>query len=148
MRMTDGGRCAVAKRTVSPPSSSTRLSWTILVTCWAGGDALGDLAANGALAHRGDELAGDAEVDVGLEECHADLAQGGVHVLFGQAAAAAEVSEDAGQALGQAFKHEASSSCEGLLRLYGAPATGQGAVKFRSIGGVGLRSARGIRLAA
>ena len=113
-----------------------------------GGDALGDLAANCSLTHRRDELAGDPEVDVGFEECHADFPQGRVHVLFGQASAAAEVAEDAGQALGQAFKHEASLSCESLLRLYGAPATGQGAVKFRSIGSVGLRSAWGIRLAA
>ena len=85
------------------------------MTCWAGGDALGDLVADRALAYRGDELAGDAEVDVGFEQGHADFAQGGVDVLFAQAAAATKVAEDAGEALGQAFKHEALLSCEGLL---------------------------------
>ena len=111
-------------------------------------NALGDLAAHGALAHGGDEFAGDPEVDVGFEQGHADFAQGGVHVVFAQSAAAAEVAEDAGEALGQAFEHWVVLWCEGLLRLYGAPATGRDAAGFRSIGASGLRFAWGIRLAA
>ena len=70
-----------------------------------GGDAVGDLAANRALAHRGHEVARHPEVDVGFQQGHADFAQGGVDVLLAQAAASAEVAKYAGEPLGQTFKH-------------------------------------------
>ena len=51
--------------------------------------------AHGLFLDRRDEFLGDAEVDIGFEECDADLAQCGVHILFGEFAFAAQVFEDA-----------------------------------------------------
>ena len=113
-----------------------------------GGDAVGDLAANRALAHRGHEVARHPEVDVGFQQGHADFAQGGVDVALAKAAASAEVAKYAGEPLGQTFKHRVLGRCAGIRRLYGARVAGQSTARFRSIGSVGGRSARGIRLAA
>ena len=113
-----------------------------------GGDAVGDLAANRALAHRGHEVARHPEVDVGFQQGHADFAQGGVDVALAKAAASAEVAKYAGEPLGQTFKHRVFGRCAGIRRLYGARVAGQSTARFRSIGSVGGRSARGIRLAA
>ena len=46
-----------------------------------------------ALLDGGCELAGDTEVDVGLEQGHADFSEGGVYVLFGEPALVAELVE-------------------------------------------------------
>ena len=52
-----------------------------------------------------DEVADDVEVDVGLEEGDADLAQGFGDVLVGERALAAEGLEGALEFVGEVFKH-------------------------------------------
>jgi len=63
----------------------------------AGGEALQHVGAEGALLHRRDELAHDAEVDVGLEQRQADLAHRPVDVVLAQPALAAEAVEGRAQ---------------------------------------------------
>ena len=57
-------------------------------------DRLDDALAHGLRADIVDELLDDGEGDVGLEQRHADLAQGLVDVLLGQGAATGETVED------------------------------------------------------
>jgi hypothetical protein len=52
------------------------------------------LGADRLRLHAGHQVAGDLEVDVGLEQGDAHLAQGGLDVGLGQLAAAAEAVED------------------------------------------------------
>ena len=65
-------------------------SWTILTICSEGERAVATLVADGAGADVLDELVDDGEVDVGLEEGEADLAEGVGDVLVGDGALAAE----------------------------------------------------------
>ena len=62
-------------------------------------------APEGALLDVIDELAHDLEVDVGFEQRQADLAHGLVDVGLAQLAVAAQLAEDALQALGEGFEH-------------------------------------------
>ena len=48
------------------------------------GERVQDILSDGALAHGGDEVLGDLEIDVGLEQRAAHLAHGVVDVLLGQ----------------------------------------------------------------
>ena len=57
-----------------------------------------------------DQVADDVEVDVGLEQRHADFAQGFGDVFFGQRALAAEVLEGALQFVCKVLKHRSNSS--------------------------------------
>ena len=59
-----------------------------------GGEAAQDLLAGGAHAHAVEELLDDLEVDVGLEEREADLAERLVDVGLGEGPLAAEGAED------------------------------------------------------
>ena len=68
-------------------------------------EALQDVRAARALAHRGHEVLDDAEVDVGLEQREADLAHGARDVVLGQAPAAAQVAERRGQPVGEGVEH-------------------------------------------
>jgi hypothetical protein len=58
-----------------------------------------DVLADRALADCGDEVLGDLEVDVRLEQGAADLLHRLVDVLLGQAALTAEATKDVGQAV-------------------------------------------------
>ena len=80
-------------------------SWTILMTCWAGLSALRELLAEAALADPGDEALDDREVDVGLEQGEADLAQDLVDVGLAEPPLAAEAPEDAVEAVGECLEH-------------------------------------------
>ena len=64
---------------------------------------------------RADEAADDREVDVGLEQGHADLAQDLVDVVLAQASLAAEALEDAVEAVGEGVEH-AVSQATGAVR--------------------------------
>jgi hypothetical protein len=55
-----------------------------------------------------DQLLNNAEVDVGLKQRHADLAQGGLHIRGGQLAFAAQALEHALQFFGQIIEHGSS----------------------------------------
>src|SRR5690606_35635843 len=70
---------------------------------------LGDLLAQGALAHGGGELTHHRERDVGLQEGTTDLGDGGVDVLLGQPALAPQVAEGGCQAVGEAGEQGRSS---------------------------------------
>ena len=67
--------------------------------------ALHHLGADGALADARDELLDDLEVDVGFEQRQAHLAQRGIDVLLGQAAARGQLIEDRVQLGLQALEH-------------------------------------------
>ena len=68
-------------------------------------EALEHVIAQGPLAYLADEVARDPEVDVGLQESHADLAQGRVHVLLREAALVAQPAEHAIQFFRQRLEH-------------------------------------------
>ena len=68
-------------------------------------------------ANVGQEFVGDVHVDVAIEEGFADANQGGVHVLVGELALAAQVLEDALEFLGKIFKHCSGLGLELDLRL-------------------------------
>ena len=64
-----------------------------------------DVLPDGALAHGGDEVLGDLEVDVGLEQRATHLAHGVVDVLLGQPPLAPQPGKRFVEAIGQRFKH-------------------------------------------
>ena len=72
-------------RSVSPPRVSISSSWTILMTCWAGLQALASSAPTQRSRMRATSAADDLEVDVGLEQGEADLAQDLVDVVLAEA---------------------------------------------------------------
>ena len=71
----------------------------------AGAQALEQVCVEGAFADAADQIAGDLEVDVGLEEGHADLPESSVDVLLGQPALVAEPAEDPVQLFSEGFEH-------------------------------------------
>ena len=73
----------------------------------------GDLFAEGAGADVLDELVDDGEVDVGLEEGEADLAEGVGDVLVGDGALAAEGLEGTLEFVAEVFKHDCSQFISG-----------------------------------
>ena len=75
------------------------------MTCCAGLRLFATSAPCGALLHPADEVADDADVDVGLEQRDAELATDLVDVLVGELPAAAERVEDAVEAVGERVEH-------------------------------------------
>ena len=71
----------------------------------AGRDRLQHVDADRALADARDEVAHDLEVDVGLEQRDAQLAQRGVEVVLGDAPAPAEAAEGGLEAFAEGVKH-------------------------------------------
>ena len=71
----------------------------------AGGDRFGDGLAFGLLGDGLDEVAGDGEGDVGLQQGHADFAQRGRDVVVAERALFGELAEDAGKPVGQVLEH-------------------------------------------
>ena len=59
----------------------------------------------------GDDVAGDADVDVGLEQSRADLPQHLVDVGFGEPTLAAEALDDPFEAVGQVLEHQRRGYC-------------------------------------
>ena len=110
MRMTLGGWEANLKRAVSLPRRAMSSSRTILMTCSEGERAVEDFSPDGFDADALDQVAGDVEVDVGLEQGHADFAQGFGDVFFSERALAAEGLEGALEFVGKVFKHRSSTS--------------------------------------
>ncbi len=68
-------------------------------------EALQHLLAERALAHAGDEVADDLEVDVGLEEREPDLAHRTRDRLLVERAALAEVAERGAELVGKSVEH-------------------------------------------
>ena len=71
------------------------------MTCWAGFRLCASSAPTALLADAGDEAADDLEVDVGLEQGEADLAQDLVDLGLAEAAPAPEALEDAVETVGE-----------------------------------------------
>jgi len=71
-------------------------------------ERLRQLETHGLLADSFDNGAGDSDVDVGLKQRRADLAQDLVDIAVGQAAFAAQLLEDAIKTIGQCVKHARS----------------------------------------
>src|SRR5262249_28074541 len=71
----------------------------------AGSEAAEHFLADCPLADPLHEALHDLEVDVGLEQGDAHLAEGLLNVLLGQAAGSTEAVEDAFEALRQGFEH-------------------------------------------
>ncbi len=77
-----------------------------MTICCPGFRPVSRSAAGGALADARHEVLDDLEVDVGLEQREADLAQGDVEVGLGDPCLAAEALGDALQARRERFEHE------------------------------------------
>ena len=86
----------------------------------AGRDAAERLVADRLLADGRHELPCDPEVDVGLQQGEAHLAQGLLDVVSGQAALVAEASEDSSELVGQRIEHAA----QGIASLVRGPERG------------------------
>ena len=71
-----------------------------MTTCWVGESAVSTSSPMRLFLDGFDELLDDAEMDVGLEQRHADLAQRGVHVFGRQFPFAAQVFENPLQLVG------------------------------------------------
>ena len=71
------------------------------------GQALEDVLAKRPLAHASGEGADDLEVDVGLEQREADLAQRARDRLLVEPASFAQVAEGGGEAIGEGVEHQA-----------------------------------------
>ena len=69
------------------------------------GERIEHLGGEAALLGLGDEFLDDLEVDIGLEQRQADFAHGGVDILFGQLALAAQAAEDVLKSLRKSFEH-------------------------------------------
>ena len=105
IRTTVGGRPAKVIFSVSPPRMRVSSALTILTTCWLGSSACDRVAPIASVADAGDDVAGDADVDVGLEQGGADLPHDLVDVGLGQAALAAQPLDDALEADGEVVEH-------------------------------------------
>ena len=103
--MTVGGWGANLKRAVSWPRVVDELVADDFDDLLGGVEGGGDLGAEGLGADVLDDFAGDVEVDVGLEEGDADLAEGVVDVFVGEGALAAQVFEAALELFGEVLKH-------------------------------------------
>ena len=79
-----------------------------------------DFFAEGAGADVLDELVDDGEVDVGLEEGEADLAEGVGDVLVGDGALAAEGLEGTLEFVAEVFKHDCLEFISGARKENGA----------------------------
>ena len=90
---------------VSPPRMATSSWLTILMTCWAGLRLCDSSAPMHCLADPADEGPHDPEVDVGLEQGQADLAQDLVDVGVAQPAPAPQAGEDGVEAVGEGVEH-------------------------------------------
>ena len=71
-----------------------------MTTCWRGRKRGEHFLAHGLLLDAFDELLDDAEMDVGLEQRHADLAQRGFHVFGREFPFAAQVLKNPLQLVG------------------------------------------------
>ena len=99
--MTRGRACDAGSPPCVSPNSASISSRTMRTTCCAGRQALEHVLIDGAIAHPVDERLDDLEVDVGLEQRHADLAQRGLDGLLRQAGFAAKGAENALQAVAE-----------------------------------------------
>jgi hypothetical protein len=71
----------------------------------AGLDAEEDVLAEGFFFDALDEIAGDFEIDVGVEQGQPDIAQSGANVFLGNFSEAAQVFEDALQLAAESIEH-------------------------------------------
>ena len=86
------------------------------------GEGVEHVLADGALAHGGDEVLGDLEVDVGFEQGAAHLAHRVIDVLLGQAALAAEAGEGFIEPVGERFEHVGLSGSLAMAWSHHKPA--------------------------
>ena len=70
-----------------------------------GREALQDVGVDGAIADAIGERLDHLEVDVGLEQRHADLAQGDLHRFRREASLTADLAENVLKALAERFEH-------------------------------------------
>ena len=88
-------------RSVSPPRVVGQFLEDDLLDLQGGVQRPGEILAHRPFTDAGLERLDDREVDVGLEEGEADLAEDLVDVGLGQAALAPEAGEDAVEAIGE-----------------------------------------------
>ena len=107
-------------------------------------ERLGEVGADGLCANAGEDVADDRDVDVGLEEGRADLAEDLVDVGFRQAALAAETFEDAVETVGKAVEHAVYQATGTAAPTWGAGSVDRlgsrvddGGLHHRRDGGVG-----------
>ena len=99
IRITVGPLGAKTRSRPAPPISSVSSSLTALITVWPGLSASEISSPASRSLQRGGEVLDDLEVDVGLEQREAHLAQGLVDVVLGELAPRANIGEHALQAV-------------------------------------------------
>ena len=126
IKITVGGCEANLKRAVSLPSSAISSSRTILITCSEGERAVSTSVPTALTRICSIRSRDDVEVDVGLEQRHANLAQGFGNVFFGERALAAKGLEGALQFVCKVLKHRSvqvyrGESCGRSIEIHGFP---------------------------
>ena len=91
---------------VLAPSVTVSSSSMTFTTCWAGVRLFMTSSDSARARTRVEEVVGDLDGDVGLEQGGADLGQGVVHLLGVELAPAAELLEDAVEAVAQSVEHK------------------------------------------
>ena len=85
----------------------------------SGGDALHDGFAEAGLPDFGNELVGDLDIDVGVDQGVADVLHGFCDIGFGNGRLAAELAEDFLEFVGKIFKHfTVSCALKKYMRCY------------------------------
>jgi hypothetical protein len=87
--------------TLAPPISSVSSRWTTPTRAWPGRQRADDFLAQRLFLDAGDEVLDHRQRDVGFEQGHAHFAQHVGDVVLGQAGLAAQVLDDAAEALGE-----------------------------------------------
>jgi hypothetical protein len=87
--------------TLAPPISSVSSRWHDADQGLAGGQRADDFLAERLFLDAGDEILDHRQRDVGFEQGHAHFAQHVGDVVLGQAGLAAQVLDDAAEALGK-----------------------------------------------
>ena len=118
-----------------PPRILTSSSLTALTTCWPGVRLRESSAPTSSLAQARDDVPDYQQVDVRLEQRHADLPQRLVDVLLVQPAPAAQARENAFEPVGKRLEHLAGHATARLGRAAARPShpCGPGARRQRGL---------------
>src|SRR4029453_16508921 len=100
-------------------------------------EALHDLLGQRAVTDSGQQVVGDLGGDVGLQQRHAHLGEGTVHLLGVELAAGTQLLEDAVETAGEGVEHR-GPGYDPAGEVSGGPSRTRSTVRSSSVGGKGL----------
>ena len=108
--MTAGAGTLRLRSLACAPITAVSSSRTTLISAWPGVSDLQHFLADRAHLDALDQRLHDRQRDVGFQQRDAHFAQRFADVLLGQAAAAAQAGDGAGETLGEGFEHGPSTA--------------------------------------